>query len=127
MIDILAELIDDFHGAANQTHCFLHILNLVVKSVIQQFNLSKAQKTSGSNDDDEDQNLDQATEHLLRLAGDIDLEEIKMANNDEEEECDNNNEGWIDECKEMTADELSELAVSIGPVRLLLTKVRLYK
>ena len=78
-------------------YCFLHILNLVVKSVIQQFDLPKTQKTSGSNDDDDDQNLDQATEELLRLASDINLEEIKMANDDEEEEHDDNNEGWIDE------------------------------
>jgi len=44
MIEELAVLIDDFPGPANQTRCFLHILNLVVKSIIRQFDLPKKKK-----------------------------------------------------------------------------------
>ncbi|TDL29000.1 hypothetical protein BD410DRAFT_702115, partial [Rickenella mellea] len=33
----LADLIDAFPGDANRTRCFAHILNLVAKSVIRQF------------------------------------------------------------------------------------------
>ena len=124
MIKALAELIDDFPGAANQMCCFLHILNLVLKSIIKQFDLPESKKKSGGNDDNgNDERLDQATEELLRMAGNIDLEEEMMENNDEDE--DNNNEGWIGECEEMTVDELGDLATSVAPVRLLLTKVRL--
>jgi hypothetical protein len=43
MIKELANLLEDFSRAANQTSCFLHILNLVVKSIIKQFDLPKAQ------------------------------------------------------------------------------------
>ena len=127
MVDVLSELIDDFPGAANHTRCFLHILNLVVKSIIRQFDLPKLKKTSGDDDgshedDGNNDRLDQASEELLRLAGNIDLEEAIMASDDGE---DDNYEGWIDEREEMTADELRELAASIQPVTLLLTKVRL--
>jgi hypothetical protein len=34
MIEELANVLDEFPGPANQTQCFLHILNLVVKSII---------------------------------------------------------------------------------------------
>jgi hypothetical protein len=41
MIEHLAVLIDTFPGAANQTRCFAHILNLVAKSVLRQFEAPK--------------------------------------------------------------------------------------
>ena len=127
MVETLEVLIDDFPGAANQTCCFLHILNLVVKSILKQFDLqkSKEKKESGNNSDNEesDKTMDWAAEELLKLAGNVDNEGNLMLN--DEEEDDDSNEGWIDECGEMTEDELRELLASVAPVRLLLTKVRL--
>lgn len=35
MITELADLVDNFPGAANQTCCFLHVINLIVKSIIK--------------------------------------------------------------------------------------------
>ena len=123
MIEELAHLIDDFPGPANQTRCFLHILNLIVKSIIQQFDLPKSKKATDSDDDDDSMN--EATEELLKLAGNIDLEEEIMASAGDEGDTteDDNDEGWIDKCKEMTEEELLELAKSVQPVWLLLTKV----
>ena len=43
MIDALAELVVAFPGATNRTHCFTHILNLVVKVIPCQFDVPKAQ------------------------------------------------------------------------------------
>ena len=37
MIEHLAVVIDTFPGAPNQTRCFAHILNLVAKTVLRQF------------------------------------------------------------------------------------------
>ena len=37
MIKHLAVVIDTFPGAPNQTQCFAHILNLVAKTVLHQF------------------------------------------------------------------------------------------
>jgi TATA-binding protein-associated factor Taf7 len=127
MIQELANLIDDFPGPANQTRCFLHILNLVVKSILQQFDLPKAKKKSDGDDGDEGDETaqDQETEELLRLAGEIDLEEEITAGAGSETDAtgDDNVKGWVDEHEEMTREELNELEESLKPVRLLLTKV----
>ena len=50
MIEHLATLINTFPGAANQTRCFAHILNLVAKRVLQQFEALK--KGKGVDDKD---------------------------------------------------------------------------
>ena len=123
MIEELANLLDDFPGPANQMWCFLHILNLVVKSIIRQFNLPKSKKTSDDGDED-DPMLDAATMELLKLTGDIDLEITASAGDGDDSVEDDDDEGWIDEHDEMTEAELNELAINVQPVRLLLTKVR---
>ena len=123
MVEELANLLDDFPGPANQTRCFLHILNLVVKSIIRQFDLPKSKKTL-DNEDEDDPTQDAATAELLKLAGDIDLEEQIIAASDDDE-AEDNDKGWVDEHDDMTRDELKELAASVQPVRLLLTKVTL--
>ena len=70
--------------------------------------------------------LDAAMIELLKLAGDIDLEEEIMASTGDEDNSveDDEDEGWIDKHDEMTEAKLSELVISVQPVRLLLTKVR---
>jgi hypothetical protein len=117
MITELANLLDDFPGPANQTRCFTHILNLVVKSVIRQFDLPKSKS---------DRILDDAAIELLALADNIEFEEDELAMRDREEGVDgedDNIEGWVDERTSMSEDELIELNESVEPIRLLLTKV----
>ena len=41
MIDVLAELLPAFPGGANRTRCFTHILNLMVKVILHQFDGAK--------------------------------------------------------------------------------------
>ena len=67
--------------------------------------------------------LDEATIELLKLAGDIDLEEQITASASDDEVADDEEEGWVDKHEDMTEDELKELAASVQPVQLLLTKV----
>jgi hypothetical protein len=114
MIEELANLLEDFPRAANQTRCFLHILNLVVKSIIKQFDLPKAQANGI---------LDEATNELLALAGDIAREEQQTADVGKDDDDDNNEEGWIDKRELMSEWERDELDESVQPVRLLLIKV----
>jgi hypothetical protein len=117
MIAELANLLNDFPGPANQMRCFTHILNLIVKSVIRQFDLPKSKG---------DKILDDAAKELLSLAGNIEFEEDELARRDGkegDEDEDDNVEGWIDEHMLMTDAELEELDESIEPVHLLLTKV----
>lgn len=123
MVEELAILVDDFPGPANQTRCFLHILNLVVKSIIRQFDLPSSKKTSDREEDEED--MSEGTKELLKLAREVEEEEAITVNGGSEEDAteDDNVEGWIDEHDEMTEEELLDMAESVKPVRLLLTKV----
>jgi hypothetical protein len=116
MINELADLLNNFPGPANQTRCFTHILNLVVKSIIRQFDLPASKS---------DAILGEATKELSSLAGNIEVEEELATRNNKEgdDDEDDNVEGWIDEHTLMTEDELDELNESVEPVRLVLTKV----
>jgi len=117
MIAELAELLDNFPGPANQTRCFTHFINLVVKSIIRQFDLPTAKGPA-------DKYLNEATKELLALAGNIDYEEDALAGAYEEDSVEDDNiEGWVDERATMSKEEVDELDESVAPVRLLLTKV----
>jgi hypothetical protein len=53
MINALKFKLPEFPGAPNQTRCFAHILNLVVKSIMSLFDSSKKRKRDqiqGDND-----------------------------------------------------------------------------
>jgi hypothetical protein len=80
MVEKLANLIEEFPGAPNRTRCFTHIVNLVAKTVIQQFDL---QKKSGSEVD----HLE-AEKELQDLAAGVDLEELQSLGEDEGESND---------------------------------------
>jgi hypothetical protein len=120
MVMELANLIEDFPGPANQTRCFAHVLNLVVKSIMRQFDLPKSKS---------DEILNDGTKELLELAGNIEFEEYELSRDGEDGVAgeDDNVEGWIDERTSMDENDLNELEKSVEPVRVLLTKVRLNK
>ena len=80
MIDHLATLVDTFPGAANQTRCFTHILNLVAKSVIRQF---EAPKAKGGNV------LDDAARELAAIFDELE-------DSEDEDEATNNNDASDD-------------------------------
>jgi hypothetical protein len=114
MIQELQHLLDDFPGAANQTRCFAHIINLVVKSILHQFDVPKAKANKA---------LDEASKVLLHIAEDIETEEAKTQANSSDDELADNVEGWIDERDLMDEGEREALAASVMPVRLGLTKI----
>ena len=119
MIEELAIQLDDFPGSASRVWCFAHILNLVVKSIMHQFDVPD--KKMGDI-------ADEATRELHRLAGDIEREELlSQSGGVEQRDGDvgskDNVEGWVDEQAEMDTDELTTLDNAVQPVRFLLTKV----
>jgi hypothetical protein len=119
MIEELAIQLDDFPGSASRVRCFAHILNLVVKSIMRQFDVPD--KKMGDI-------ADEATRELHRLAGDIEREELlSQSGGVEQRDGDmgskDNVEGWVDERAEMDTDELTTLDNAVQPVRFLLTKV----
>lgn len=113
-IDELAHLLDEFPGAANRTRCFTHIINLVVKSILHQFDVPKAKA---------DEAINKATKTLLHIAEDIENEEIETQAVAGDDELEDNLEGWIDERDLMNEDDRDMLDASVQPVRLVLTKV----
>ena len=120
MISELPGFVKDFPGPANQTRCFAHILNLVVKSILHQFDLPKTKSAAP---------LDDGSKELLSLAGNVEDEEDVLSREgeggvDTDEPEDDNVEGWVDERHAMDDDDVDELERSVKPVRVLLTKVR---
>ena len=124
MIEHLAILVDTFPGAANQTRCFAHILNLVSKSVLRQFESPKANSNKAMAD---------AAEELAGVLDEIDHEGSGLRGNDSEADdvdddvdddvVDNDEDGLLDERDQMSEDELMSLEMSVKPIRLVLTKV----
>jgi hypothetical protein len=112
MIDALAEQVVTFLGAANRTCCFTHILNLVVKVVLRQFDIPKSKA---------DKVLNAALQALVDLAGDIEIEEAAMDKQDDDD--DDDEEGWVDPCDGMSQKAQDELDSTVRPVRLVLVKV----
>jgi hypothetical protein len=113
MIDKLESRLMDFPGASNRARCFTHILNLVVKSIMHQFDVR-----SYVTDD----------ERCDELAGDVDLDETELEGEQEdycEDEPENpdNADGWIDERDDMEDKNIEDLEDKIQPVCFLLTKV----
>src|SRR6266508_2667096 len=87
MVEHLATLIENFPGPANPTRCFTHILNLVAKSILRQFDVAK--KSEGAPDDSDD-----AVRELAALAQELDLGPDGHAgtNDDDEEGGDDDND-----------------------------------
>ena len=98
---------------ANQTRCFTHVINLVVKSILRQFDIAKAKAN---------ETLNNATETLLQVAENIAGEDSDEMTGDDDLE--DNTEGWVDERDFMTEEDRVALDASVQPVRLVLTKVR---
>jgi len=100
MIQELAYRVLTFTGTASQTHCFLHIVNLVAKSLIRQFDVKKRDtdmalnvhvETGAYEEEDKDENI--------------------AADEDEDEEVAelDNPDGWIDELKHLSEEKREAL------------------
>jgi hypothetical protein len=109
MIKELASLIDHFPGDANHTRCFLHIINLVAKSILRQFEPPKAKDNAP---------LSEAAHELAALS-----KELESSTGDADDDSDDDDDGLPDERAEMTEEEITELDEDIQPVRLVLAKV----
>ena len=109
MVTELANLIKEFPGPANQTQCFTHVLNLVMKSIIKQFDLPNSKSGKIFND---------VTKELLSLVGNIEFEEDELSRDGEDGIAgeDDSVEGWIDECTLMDEEDLEELEKKVEPV-----------
>ena len=123
MIDHLAVLVDTFPGAANQMRCFAHILNLVAKRVLRQFEALKKGKSVD----------DAAAKELAAVVDEISLNKDEEASDggsdDDGDECDDVDDDVVDDDEEgvqddeLSEDELMSVKENVKPIRLVLTKV----
>ncbi|KAF8966392.1 hypothetical protein BDZ97DRAFT_1657792, partial [Flammula alnicola] len=126
MVEHLATLIDMFPGATNQTRCFTHILNLVTKSVLHQFEALKAK---------EGDVIDDTVKELAAVIDDLELDD-EVSNvgddssgdgsddNNSDDAVDDDEDGLPDEQEGMSEEELASLEASVKPIRDVLTKVK---
>jgi hypothetical protein len=118
MIDKLVNFLPSFSGKVNQTRCFLHIINLVAKSVIQQFDVEKRKA---------DEALDEAELELCTLAEGINLEDVETQEDQKNDDDDDDVEGWINERNTLSINDCEELDASVCPVKLMLVKMNKLK
>jgi hypothetical protein len=115
MIAELAKILPNF-SEVGHTRCFLHIVNLVAKSVIRQFDVQKKQ---------DNKHLDEAEQELCNLAGNVDLENEQAEevmqqcqlsgeiNAGDEDEHDDYVEGWIDKMMLLSPSECEQVEIDI--------------
>jgi hypothetical protein len=118
MCSELENLLPKF-STTNHTRCFTHIINLIAKSMLKQFDVAK--KTAMDDD------LSDEEWEILNLATGIDDEERAMMEesdpDDDDLEADDDLEGWVDEVDALTEEERAALQEEIQPVSRVLVKV----
>ena len=97
-------------------HCFLHIVNLVAKLIIKEFNIPDKHSNSA----------DGEAECLCQIAGDIKREDKVMLAEmgaGDPDDADNDAE-WIYDLDDMMPEERMQVEQDIYPVRMVLVKVQ---
>ena len=123
MIEHLAVLLNTF---PNQTCCFAHILNLVAKSVLRQFEAPKKKNYVDGKDVDAGVEVvegdgDDNTDNAACESGTVDGDE--RDDDVDDDIVDDDEDGLLDELEELSEEELSRVKASVKPVRDVLTKV----
>src|SRR5258707_11378692 len=105
MIDHLVTMLDNYPGSTNQTHCFTHILNLVAKCIMKQFDAPKKKRQADGEVDEDADDLAAAFDEL-------------------EEELEDEGVDWeYDMHTDMTNEDVENLEKNVKPVRRVLSKV----
>jgi hypothetical protein len=120
MFEHLGKVLVDFPGAANQTRCFAHTINLCAKSILKHFDLPKK-------NDMDSRALDRAANALADLADNLDNDagRGREKGKSDEEEADDQVylEAWASVCDGLADNKIQELDLSVQPARSMLAKV----
>jgi hypothetical protein len=121
MIDSMAEIIKGFPGEENRVQCFNHIINLVSKSLLRLFEVSKKKRGS-------EVEVDEVEVALRELASDLDLKDMEMQRDafatGGDAGVDDDND-VVDEILKMSNEEAREFHKAVLPITKALLKVRL--
>jgi hypothetical protein len=135
MIESLAQIMSNFSGEANRARCLAHIVNLVAKIILRQFDMPKRNKNPknnepgldneveyGNDDEGEDGSNDDETARVL------DREEKEMDNGDSDGEAEEEQQNVardVEIMEEVMAEEIVGVVNDVKPVRQVLFKVSL--
>jgi hypothetical protein len=122
MIDELAYLDTEFQGAGSRARCFLHVVNLVAKSIIRVFDIKKKDLDAALQSGE----VGVEWSELAVLSREVDdaganLNE-RVGDDDANAEMDNEG-GWMDEMELMEQEDRDRLLEDLVPLKLALTKV----
>jgi hypothetical protein len=124
MITYLGKRLKEFPGEANRTRCFAHVLNLVAKCIMKQFDAPKKHQTKkqggGKDSDESDMDPDEALALASNTQHDALVEELEDEFDDEEIRV--GDEGPSGR-ESMMAAEIEALEAKVKPVTNILTKV----
>lgn len=125
MVTELQKMLPDFPGQAARTRCFCHIVNLVAKSIIIQFDIPKKAKAALDAEGDAGDLGDPVIDHdLAILAEEIEIEEGEAQVQENKQGNDgDNDDGWVDERADMSKVERAILDIDVTPARRVLAKV----
>ena len=132
MINSLTNIISHFPGAANRARCTAHIVNLVSKIILQQFDARK--KTKGPkkksvkvDNEINDMIMDNEPTNGAELEDkdDLDREEQDVAD-DKEDGMGNNIAADLEEIEEAMKEEIAEVVKKVKPIWRILFKVCFY-
>jgi len=107
MVANLADILPSFPGTANHTRCFLHTINLVAKSLIKEFDMSRRDVTEALDDDGSDSEGSDREDPELN---------VDIADYDDMD-------GWVDEANLLSDHQRKQLQHDIRPIKLVLVKV----
>ena len=130
MVETLAKVISHFPGAANRARCTAHIINLVTKMILRQFDAKKTNGTTKKSNDTENNTNNEPNntelvndeDDLTGLAEGLDREEQEVAD-DEDEEMSENVEADLKDLEEVLKEEVLEVAKLVKPLQRVLIKV----
>lgn len=130
MVDRLADKVASFAGDASHVRCFAHVINLVVKSILAQFDVpaNRQGDVIGLGRDGLDATSadggNMALTQLRKLAeGLADEMEYEIEQEPVERRELDDVDGWVDERRGMSQEELRSLAQDVMPARGMLVKV----
>ncbi|SJL18439.1 uncharacterized protein ARMOST_22028 [Armillaria ostoyae] len=122
MISILADNIPAFPGEKHRTRCFAHVINLIAKSLLNQFQPPKKKKEDATNDIERD--LIELAEGLEREDLDVRLEEAEAAAGHVEKD---DVDGLIDEVVLLSAEDKEKWLAETRSVQMALIRKLSYK
>ena len=120
IVNKLAKALPDW-TISKCTHCFAHIINLIAKLLLKQFDIIKKPADSAEDKSAKDN-------ELHKLAASLNSEEQQTLEESDRDDNDNmpgndNKMGWVDELADMDDEDDEDLLKCIKPISQVLVKV----